>query len=102
MPRTLAMHSDASRTALDFAHRLLSRPASEQPALEALLEELAAAFGAPACGLVGLPDGAQSFGHPAPASAPWPWDDDPSLLENAARPPGAATVTRDGRPTLLI
>src|SRR5262245_33103529 len=105
MLRTLPMPNDVSRTALDFAHRLLSRPASEQPALEALLEELAAAFGAPACGLVVLPDGAQSFRHPdepATPGGPWPWEDDPSILDNAARPPGAAPVTRDGRPTLLI
>lgn len=106
MPRTLAiMTTDASRRVLDFAHQLLGRPASEQPAIESLLEELAGAIGAPACGLVGLPDGGHAFRYPAAPSAPaspWPWADDPSLLDRASLPPGAVVVEREGQPTMLV
>src|SRR5262245_14133011 len=103
MSRTLAtMTTEASRSVLDFAHQVLSRPASDQPAVEGLLEELARAFGAVACGLVSLPDGGHAFRHPAGASGPWPWTDDPALLDRAALPPGAVAVQREGRPAMLI
>src|SRR4051812_43565693 len=103
MPRTLAtMTTDASRSVLDFAHQLLGRPASEQPAVEGLLEELACAFGAAACGLVSRPDAGHAFRPPAPAAGPWPWNDDPALLDRAALPPGAVAVLRDGLPAMLI
>src|SRR5690348_11845827 len=102
MPRTLSiMTLDASRSVLDFVHRLLCRAASEQPSLEGLLEELATAFAA-SCGLVSLPDGGQTFRHPEPAPGPWPWSDDPSLLDGTARPPGAVIVQRLDRPALLL
>src|SRR4051794_20172640 len=103
MPRTLAaMRSDTSRSALDFIHRLLAGPASEQPPLDGLLGELAAAFDAPASGLSSLPDGAQHFRHPEPAPGEaWPWLDDPSVLERAGAAPGAVVLERPGRSSLL-
>src|SRR5262245_49751045 len=98
MPRTLdTMTLDTSRSVLDLVHRLLGRPVSDQPAIEALLQELAAAFDAPVCGLVSLPEGSQSFRHPdSGVRSPWPWSDDPSLLDRAAHPPGAVVVGREG------
>src|SRR5258707_230197 len=42
-PASTELH-DVSRAALDFVHRLLLRPASDQPDLPGLLAELTAAF----------------------------------------------------------
>src|SRR5262245_35503359 len=90
--------SDPTRAALDYAHRLLLRPPGDQPALADLLAQLAAAFGAAAAGLASLPDGGLSLRHPAaPApQAPWPWQEDPSLLAAARRAPGAVALERPG------
>jgi signal transduction histidine kinase/ActR/RegA family two-component response regulator len=80
--------ADASRAALEFAQRLLSRPASEPAALEALLHGLAEAVGAAGAGMAALPSGAmlaRSASTPPPGT--WPWQDDldlPGRLRQAA------------------
>jgi signal transduction histidine kinase/CheY-like chemotaxis protein len=93
---------DPSRMALDYLHGLLQRPAREQPDLERLLAELAQAFGVPAAGLVGLPEGAPLLRHPGPVPGPWPWQEDPELLNRVGRSPSALTVLRPGGGSLLI
>src|SRR5258707_1202322 len=90
---------DVSRAALDFVHRLLLRPASEQPDLPGLLAELTAAFQAESAGLALLPDGQPLVRHPSQPAAPtgWPWQDDPALLSRTRVAPGAVSVeTSDG------
>jgi signal transduction histidine kinase/FixJ family two-component response regulator len=98
------MDTDTSRAALDFVHRLLSRPPAEQPLLGDLLGELAAAFRSSASGLACLPDCQDFLRFPArrePPSRPWPWQEDPSLLGPTARPPGAVVIERPQHPLLL-
>jgi signal transduction histidine kinase/ActR/RegA family two-component response regulator len=98
------MDTDTSRRALDFVHRLLSRTAADQPALEDLLGELATAFAVSGSGLACLPDCQQVFRFPArremPAQ-PWPWQEDSSLLAPASRPPGAVVIERPHHPLFL-
>src|SRR5262245_58274218 len=85
---TATTMNDASKPALDYLHRLLSRPASDQPALAGLLAELAGAFRAAACGVAALPDGRALLRHPSTPDeidAVWPWQTDPSLVDRARR-----------------
>ncbi len=99
------MDTDTSRSALDLAHWLLSRPAADQPTLEELLRELAGAFAAAGSGLACLPDCRQLFHFPVqqePPARPWPWQEDPTLLEATTRPPGAVVIERPGQPRLLV
>src|SRR5262249_36984513 len=94
-----ALPADASRAALDFAHRLLCTPAADQRPLDGLLAELAGAFAAPAAGLAGLCGGVPRVRHPSPAGHKpagkrWPWDEDPGLLLRVQQAPTALAVAR--------
>jgi signal transduction histidine kinase/FixJ family two-component response regulator len=93
--------ADSSRAGLDFAHRLLTRPAADQPALPDLLGELAAVLAADGAGLASLPDGAALLRHPpnAPAGT-WPWTEDPTLLTRLQHG-GVITVERAAGNLLL-
>jgi signal transduction histidine kinase/CheY-like chemotaxis protein len=69
---------DASRTGLEFAHRLAA--VSTPPAVTELLANLAAAFAADGAGagvLAGGPPLACRSSQPPPPG--WPWDSDPDL-----------------------
>jgi signal transduction histidine kinase/ActR/RegA family two-component response regulator len=80
------------RCALDHVHRLLLRPAAEQPSLADLLADLAGAFAAQAAGLAGLTDPQAGARFPARQDepAPLPWHDDPAALDRAGPVPGVA------------
>src|SRR5262245_58724804 len=96
-PVSTELH-DVSRAALDFVHRLLQRPASDQPDLPGLLAELTAAFQVESAGLALLPDGHPLVRHPSsPATLTgWPWQDDPALLSRTRLAPGAISVECPG------
>lgn len=78
--------NDASRSALEFVHRLLVRPAGDHPPLTELLAQLAEAFRTREVGLACLPEGRLVLRHPpenSDADFSWPWQNDPCLLESA-------------------
>src|SRR5436190_14832922 len=85
-----------ARRALDLVHHLLTAPAADQPALDDLLRQLAAAFESSAAGLAAL-----AGGNPTPrcrvgddwpgTGARWPWDVDPALPGRLA--PAAPAIT---------
>ena len=104
--------SDASRSALEYIHGLLLRPAAAC-GLDRLLADLGAAFRASGAGLAALPSGKVLHRRP-PADGRLPWDDDPDLADRAmrelaaltiARPTGSwllTAVSRPGRPGWLL
>src|SRR5690348_14490507 len=87
---------DSSRFALEFIHRLLVLPAEEQVSLDALLKELAAAFGASAAGLATFPEGTPVSLYPSPpeslAEATLPWREQPGLIERLLHTRDALTI----------
>src|SRR5262245_46532240 len=97
---------DCSRTALDFVHGLLTAQA-DLP-LDALLRDLAAAFGAVAAGLAGPPARADERlcrvggeGRPA-APDRWPWEEEADLPDRASRARGAVSVPGFSSRTWLL
>lgn len=107
MPVTLddtATMNDTSHPVLRFLHRLLTRPAADQPTLPGLLAELTEAFRATAAGVAALPDGRVLMRHPSTpgeGETAWPWQEDPSILARARQVPGAVALERAGCPMLV-
>jgi signal transduction histidine kinase len=98
---------DASRAVVEFVHNLLSQPAREQPALEGLLAELAAAFSVPRIGLAAYPEGTPLSLHPALCDSalhePMPaWREQPDLLERLIGARLGLTVPRRAGGSYLI
>jgi signal transduction histidine kinase/CheY-like chemotaxis protein len=90
---------DASRSALEFVHRLLLRSGEEQTTLEALLGELAAAFAAERAGLATFPDGSLLSLHPAPSETALaevvpPWREQTEILDRLSGARVGLTVLR--------
>jgi signal transduction histidine kinase/FixJ family two-component response regulator len=88
---------ESSRSALDFVHRLLTASSTDLADLTGLLGELAAAFSAPAAGLVTLPEGTVLGIHPAPAAPALgetssPLREQPDLLDRLQHTRTALTV----------
>jgi signal transduction histidine kinase/ActR/RegA family two-component response regulator len=81
---------DSTRLALDHIHHLLLRPLAEQPSLEKLLADLAAAFHVDAAGLAHLADPSAGARFPPWPNEPafLPWQNDPSLLDRPGPVPG--------------
>jgi signal transduction histidine kinase/ActR/RegA family two-component response regulator len=88
-----------SRSALDFVHRLLAKPAVEHPPLPELLAELAAAFAASGAGLASLPDAATLVRHPAAGQQT---SDLAALLACAGTVAGATTLDRPAGGSYLV
>ncbi len=108
MPLTLAetpmtSPSDTSLSALEYIHRLLVAPATEQAGFEEILAGLAGAFQAPSAGLAGLAGDSPRFLFPADKDkpAPLPWQDSPALLEGPGSVAGAVAIDRPGGGSLL-
>lgn len=84
----------ASRSALEFIHRLLVLPAEEQANLAGVLEELSAAFQVTAAGLATFPEGVPLSIHPATASESLPWREQPDWIERLLHSCGSLTIPR--------
>ena len=93
--------SDASRSAVEFVHALLSRGPVEAPGLDGLLQELAVAFAASGAGLAALNSGKVLARRPAVAGR-LPWEDDAELTGRVLRAPTALTVDRPAGGRLLV
>ncbi|MFO0879982.1 MAG: response regulator [Gemmataceae bacterium] len=93
-----ALGDDAAQAVLALLHRLLLKPASDQPGLEALLAELASVFRVTAVGLAELPTARTVARYPITCEpdSPWPWQEDPTLLEATRQAPGAVFLERAG------
>jgi signal transduction histidine kinase/CheY-like chemotaxis protein len=98
--------TDATRSALDHVHRLLTLSPADQPTLDVLLQQLAQAFGAEGAGLAALAGGTPKprgrvLGE-LPADAPWPWDLDPGLPGRLAPAAPAVAVARPAGGAVLV
>src|SRR5262249_50481463 len=93
---------DRAQSALDLVHRLLIRPAGDQPPLAGLLEELAGAFAADIAGLALLAGGTIAVWPGGDSSAVCAWLDDPEQLACWRQSPAAVALQRPGGGSCLV
>jgi signal transduction histidine kinase/ActR/RegA family two-component response regulator len=94
----------AGRQAVEFVCRLLCA-AEDSRSLDALVADLAAAFGAPGAGLASLDGGSplvRTGIGPVDDSSRLPWQDDSGLTERARAATTAVSVPRTGGGSVLV
>jgi signal transduction histidine kinase/ActR/RegA family two-component response regulator len=89
-----------SRSALDFAHRLLSASGDDSIGLDGVLAELAAALSVPAVGLASQ-SGEPLAWHPAEVKS-LPWENDRTVLDRIGPEPAGLSLPRFGSGSFLI